>query len=444
MGRILSNSAGRASLACLLLGGLASAVFVPAAAAKDLILAWESSASTNVVGYRLCYGTASRKYDHAVEVGGDLQVTLPDLAQGTTYYFAVKAYDNRGLESPPSNEVSYSVPRPPAGSYNGLFHEKDEIHTDAAGCFTVSLTARGSYTGRLQSGSRRHSFSGRLGPQGDAINVVHRPDASAWTVELHVGTDARVDEISGRVIDGLREALLVGDRAVFHARTRPAPYAGTYTLTVPGQEDDPTVPAGIGYGTVRMGANGVARFAGSLADGTKVSQSVPLSKHGLWPFYVPLYAGQGLVMGWIAFTNEMDSDLVGTVHWIKPSNPRAQHYAAGFTNECRTVGSVYAAASGPVNAALNPATARVVFSGGNLLADFTNSVALGFQGKVSNLSGTEMQMRFSLPTGVFRGKAVDPNSGQLYPFSGVLLHRLSAGYGFLLGPDRSSRVTVAP
>ncbi len=123
-----------------------------------------------------------------------------------------------------------------------------------------------------------------------------------------MGTDARADEISGRVTDGIWVAPLAGDRAVFRAKARPTPYAGRYTMVL-GQEAAPTVPAGIGYGTGRVSVNGLASFAGSLADRTKVTRRVPLSKHGLWPFSVSLYSGRGLVMSWIAFTNEVDSDF---------------------------------------------------------------------------------------------------------------------------------------
>ena len=437
------NPTRRATVVCLLLGGLAFAAALPTSTAKDLILAWDSSISTNVIGYKLYYGTARRRYDQVVDVGGASQVTLPGFAQGTKYYFAVTAYDSLGLESDPSDEVSYSVPRPPAGSYSGLFHENDEIHPNAAGCFTVSLTARGSYTGQLQLGSWRCSFSGRLGPDGDATNIVLRSGAGALTVELHVGTDARADEISGRVTDGIWVAPLAGDRAVFRAKARPTPYAGRYTLMVLGQEAAPTVPAGIGYGTVRVSVNGLASFAGSLADGTKVTRRVPLSKHGLWPFSVSLYSGRGLVMSWIAFTNEVDSDFHGTLSWIKPADPQAQYYAGGFTNECRAIGSAYAAPAGAVNSVLNLATANVVFSGGNLFSDLTYPVALGPGGQAASLSGNELTLRFSLATGTFKGKAVDPNSGQSLSFNGVVMPKLNAGYGFLLGTSQSSRVVIA-
>jgi hypothetical protein len=443
MERILLNPTRCATVVSLLVGGLALMVAVPTSTAKDLTLAWNSSTSTNVIGYRLYYGTASRKYDHTVDVRGALQTTVPGFAQGLKYYFAATAYDSFGLESDPSDEISYSVPRPPAGIYSGLFHEDDEIDPNTAGWLTVSVTAHGSYTGQLLLGSGRYSFSGRLGPDGDATNIVRRSGAGALTVQLHVGTDAQVDEISGRVTDGTWVALLAGDRAVFRARDRRAPYAGRYTLIVPGQEDAPTVPAGIGYGTVRVSVNGRASFAGSLADGTKVTQRVPLSKHGLWPFSVSLYSGRGLVMSWMAFTNEVDSDFHGALSWIKPADPRAQYYPGGFTNECRAIGSAYAAPAGAVNSVLNLTTATVVISGGNLSSELIYPVALGPGGQAGSLSGNELTLRFSLATGTFKGKAVDPNSGQSLSFNGVVMPKLNAGYGFLLGTSQSSRVVIA-
>jgi len=65
------------------------------------------------------------------------------------------------------------------------------------------------------------------------------------------------------------EAQLLGDRAVFNSKTNPAPYAGIYTLVVPGQIDPADGPEGDGVGTLKVDSNGVASLAGTLADGDK-------------------------------------------------------------------------------------------------------------------------------------------------------------------------------
>lgn len=71
-------------------------------------LAWDASVSPEVVGYFLYTGNASRVYNNTRDVGNVLSVAVTNLAYGTTYWFTVTAYDAYGVESPYSNEVSYS------------------------------------------------------------------------------------------------------------------------------------------------------------------------------------------------------------------------------------------------------------------------------------------------------------------------------------------------
>ena len=77
---------------------------------QSVSVAWDASTGTSVAGYILHYGTASGVYTNSVNVGNQLTATIPDLQDSATYYFVVTARDANGLESVPSNEISYEVP----------------------------------------------------------------------------------------------------------------------------------------------------------------------------------------------------------------------------------------------------------------------------------------------------------------------------------------------
>jgi hypothetical protein len=77
---------------------------------RSVTLAWDPVASSLLAGYRLYHGAQSRTYTSVMDVGNVTTNTVPGLASGQTYYFAVTAYDSSGLESDFSNEVSYTVP----------------------------------------------------------------------------------------------------------------------------------------------------------------------------------------------------------------------------------------------------------------------------------------------------------------------------------------------
>jgi len=68
------------------------------------------SPDTEVVGYYSKYGPTSGNYTNKVDVGNVTNATLYGLVEGATYFFVVTAYNDWGLESDPSNEVSYTVP----------------------------------------------------------------------------------------------------------------------------------------------------------------------------------------------------------------------------------------------------------------------------------------------------------------------------------------------
>jgi hypothetical protein len=93
---------------------------------------------------------------------------------------------------------------------------------------------------------------------------------------------------------------------------------------------------------------------------------------------------------------------------------------------------------------LNLANASAAFSGGNLPARFANALALGLNSQVTNLSSNRLTLGFTTTTGMFKGNVEDPATGVSWPFSGVVLQKLNAGYGFLLGTNLSSRVALTP
>lgn len=65
---------------------------------------------TNLSGYKVYYGTTSSFYTVSIDVIGNVTTyDVTNLALGTTYYFAVTAYDSTGKESDFSNEVWKSL-----------------------------------------------------------------------------------------------------------------------------------------------------------------------------------------------------------------------------------------------------------------------------------------------------------------------------------------------
>jgi hypothetical protein len=106
----LKNEIKRAALVIYLLSGLAMLLQMPALATQSVTFGWEPSTDTNVVGYNIYSGTASRVYTSKISVGSVTTATISGLVEGTTYYFAATTYDAINQESDFSDEISYTVP----------------------------------------------------------------------------------------------------------------------------------------------------------------------------------------------------------------------------------------------------------------------------------------------------------------------------------------------
>ena len=89
-----------------------SAGNTPALAPSTVTLSWDKSPSRAVKGYRLHYGTTSKRYTETIEVGNATTYKVSNLIPKKRYYFVVTAYDAKGRESPASNEIPFYVTEP--------------------------------------------------------------------------------------------------------------------------------------------------------------------------------------------------------------------------------------------------------------------------------------------------------------------------------------------
>ena len=98
------------ALAVLLLCFFAAA---GASFAESVDLAWNNNPEPDIAGYRVLIGASSGQYTQSSDTGAAVTAHISDLEVGTTYYFAVSAYNTSGAESLPSDEVVYTVPGGP-------------------------------------------------------------------------------------------------------------------------------------------------------------------------------------------------------------------------------------------------------------------------------------------------------------------------------------------
>ncbi len=329
------------------------------------------------------------------------------------------------------------------GTYNGLFRPADGISDTNSGFVSLTVTGQGTFTGHVQLGPNRYPFVGGFDMDGNSQVMIARQNLTPLTLNLQLNLADDADQITGTISDGDWTAELTADRPVFNATSNPAPEAGKYTLVIPGDTSATLSPAGDSYGTLTVDKSGKIHFAGSLADNTKVTQTVPVSRDGNWPFYVSLYHGQGSISGWLSFTDTSSATggITGDIFWFKPAVANAKYYPDGFTVTATALGSSYQAPAAG-SAILKLTNANVTFAGGDLAEGITDPITLDSRSRVTNEGTNGMSLTFSVANGLFHGSVSDPNSGQKFPFSGVVLQGDNIGAGYFLGPTQSGEVRV--
>jgi hypothetical protein len=286
-------------------------------------------------------------------------------------------------------------------------------------------------------------FSKKFNLAGAANFVSKRPDGEpSLTTTLQLNFADQL--VSGTVSDGAFTAELTGDRDVFSGATKATEFEGQYTLIIPGTDNPAVGPFGVSYGMVKVGPLGNITLAGSLADGTAISQSSVVSKDGYWPLYVNLYGGKGSLWGWNYFTNHSIT-AAPVLSWINATNSsKTAVYRPGFTNQQATLtGGLY------VSTNTLPAHLTATLEGGNLLIAITNGVTFSAKDKIALTNSVDetnkLRLTVGKSTGVISGSFANPSKPkQTIKVNGVILQGQTNAQGYFLGTNQSGVFTLTP
>lgn len=91
---------------------------------SGVTVTWAASPDPSIVGYYVYYGPTSGNYTQRIDVGNSTSTIITGLPAGSTNYFVATAYNAVGMESLPSNEVSYINP----GTISATIDSSGKIH----------------------------------------------------------------------------------------------------------------------------------------------------------------------------------------------------------------------------------------------------------------------------------------------------------------------------
>jgi hypothetical protein len=323
------------------------------------------------------------------------------------------------------------------GDYYGLFYSVSGVLPVTSGFLHAVTTDRGTYSARIYLAGQSYLVAGRFDSQGRATNQVNRVGATRLTVEWALDLTGR-DQLRGRVTNGSWSADLLSDRCVANRLSNRSPYAGSYTMIIPPDTSSTGNPAGSGYGSVTVDAAGKVVWVGTLADGTRVTQSSAVSKDGIWPMYAAPYGGRGLVLSWIQMTtNSLDGHLI----WMKSALP-GKSYPSGFSAQAEVQGSLLSRAMpGKRMLELADGSGQMTFSGGGLQNPLNNPIKLDLYNR--QMLSSPYRLKLSIASsGLFRGTILNPETSKPLVFQGMLLQNQNLGAGFFLNSNLSGQVYI--
>lgn len=356
------------------------------------------------------------------------------------------------------------LPAPAIGSFSGLLDRHPGLNAGLGGAFQLTVTGKGSFSGKLSLGGAVHALKGSLttppGGGNPTAQLSLKRKAPLSELELEWELDLDSEQLSGSVADAQSGPVPLTAR---RASLRPA---GVQNLTAALQPDPlvlgdaATYPQGEGFALVKLSPAGVAAWSGKLADGTALTGATTVGREGHLLLHALLYRKTGSAQGWHrlnAATGDLDSL---TFDWYKgaPAKPATKGgYRLGFPRHDLVLagGTYLPPAAGsllfglPESAA--PAPLRLDFRHGALAALLSQELQLLAGSKLAPFTSA-FALKFSPwnpAKGLFGGSFLQ--EGRKGLFSGAFVTRLNRGAGHFLLPAAaapteplSGRAALAP
>ena len=328
---------------------------------------------------------------------------------------------------------------PVKGTYNGLFATTNGVTLQTAGMLkSLAIGQTGTYSGAILINGGAHSITGVFDLAGAATNKISRPanQGGSLVVEMVLSNlDNTGPQVTGTVSGTNDNVPWVAN--LFAEPAPPSLPASEHTMLLapdPTNEPPSLSPGGYSYVAINYSA-GLARMTGALADGTALSQSVPVSESGDLPVYSSLYSGKGLLLGWINL-EAMNTDSVGLT-WIHPQRTSGL-YQGGFTNILAPEQILLSRwTNSPPNLGLLTNLSLLGAVTGTNAVDFTIGTATR-----GTITGPSVAGSINLKTGTFK-VTTGSGAGKITSYGAILLNTTNGG-GYFLTKTNAQAVELNP
>ena len=338
------------------------------------------------------------------------------------------------------------------------------MSTTTTGLCTAKLTTTGVMSGSVKVDGLSLPFTAqcdntgvaRFGPARATMQTLVRPGKLPVVLSLKADLTGATKTIAGMLTELYRgditaESDITAHRHAYNGKSAsvPAAYVKSYTGRLKARASqgagfaDHDYPAGDGFITFKVQANGLVSMAGRLGDDTAVTFSGSLSQGNHWPVYQSLYSNKGCVAADAVLDDtQTDSDATAlNMLWFRPYQD-VQWYPYGW-NEGIYIdmhASRYTPPPASVFTGLGPVTPTtgntdLTFTGGLLTASITKFVNMTPDNKTTNapLSDKSFSLKLAPATGLISGDFTHTD-GTKPKWQGVLMQKGAnkGGHGYFM------------
>jgi len=332
------------------------------------------------------------------------------------------------------------------------------------GLCTAKITTTGVMSGSVKVDGLSLPFTAqcdntgvaRFGLSRATTLTLARPGKQSLALALQADLTGATKAITGTLTemyrgDKVAESTITAHRHAYDGKTAsvPAAYVKIYTGRLKARASqgagftEHDYPAGDGFVTFKVQANGLVTMAGRLADDTAVTFSGSLSQANHWPIYQSLYSNKGCIAADAALDDtQTDSDATAlNMLWFRPYQ-ESQWYPYGW-NEGIYIDMLASKYTPPPAAlftglgAVNPTTGNtnLVFTQGLLANAITKFVNISPDNKTSNapVSDKSFSLKLATATGLISGDFTHTD-GKKPKWQGVLMQKGTnkGGHGYFM------------
>ncbi len=331
-----------------------------------------------------------------------------------------------------------------AGIYNGLFSLTNGVTEQTAGMLKgLTVRPNGTYSGTLLINGQTRAISGSFGLSGQASNHISRADSQGGSllVEMTLNWNASSPQVTGTVSGTTNGIPWAATNLVADVASNSLP-AARYTMLLPPDTNNAppnASPGGDGYALIGNDS-GTIKISGALADGTAFNQTTTVSQDGYVPIYASLYAGKGLLLGWVNF--DLTNTTGVSLTWIHPARVTGL-YQNGFTNVLLTNQILISPWTNPPPdiGLLTNLSVLATINDSNALMDFTliirNNLTLGEVSAPALLRGS-----INPKTGLLE-VIVGAREDRFNAYGAILLNQTNGG-GYYLTKTNAQAIKIGP